>query len=527
MFTGNPLVRQARERADWRGTLEQPSSRFLLVKGRDVASRRTPEGHALTWLTLDEVRRLGLEPSPGEACEGASQEASDERSAAPLRVPTAVDAYVLGSLESEALFSREDGTNARGVTLGESRLPVGYVAAELGEPSPGSPQVAPDGLPLEGARVAIDLGPLQEDQFPPGLQAALEAGRSRAREGKTGAIQGPSSSSSPFPSPSPSPFPSSSNPAGSAAAPDASASDLHDASSTRIFPSSAPAPLPPVSLRQLRSLAGSLPRPEAAAAGQAVALAGWHSSARYCGRCGSRTRAEGGGSKRVCVSDARHVVFPRTDPVMIAVVESPCGAYALVGRGAGMPPGVMTCLAGFVEQAESVEEAVAREVWEEAGGDVSRVRVLATQPWPIGRGGGCELMLGCAAKVTRPQIVVDPHELEAASWVSKDEVKRALARSRNPDALKVWGGRGGGAGQANGTAGDADAPALPPAAQELLGVATSLSSGVVRGATPDGLQVDRTVEKVEFIAPPYVAIAHHLLEHWAEHDGPLFPNAKV
>lgn len=160
--------------------------------------------------------------------------------------------------------------------------------------------------------------------------------------------------------------------------------------------------------------------------GVARALTLWHARHRFCPCCGGVTRTARGGWQRRCVAPgcgAEH--FPRVDPVVIMTVAHPNdrGDDLLLGRQPRFPPGRYSALAGFVEPGESVEEAVAREVFEEAGVRVSEVWVRASQPWPF----PASLMLGCHALATTRAITIDPSELEDARWFSRAEVAAAMA----------------------------------------------------------------------------------------------------
>jgi NAD+ diphosphatase len=122
--------------------------------------------------------------------------------------------------------------------------------------------------------------------------------------------------------------------------------------------------------------------------------------------------------------DAEH--FPRTDPVVIMIAEFE--GRALIARQASWPAGRYSALAGFVEVGESVEEAVARETLEEAGIAVGDVRYVASQPWPF----PSSLMIACVARAESDVLTLDTNELEAAMWVTRDEVRAAMAG--DPDA---------------------------------------------------------------------------------------------
>lgn len=152
----------------------------------------------------------------------------------------------------------------------------------------------------------------------------------------------------------------------------------------------------------------------------ARALLSWHESHRFCARCGGESAAVLAGWKRVCAScGAEH--FPRTDPVVIMLVTR--GERVLLGRGTAWPEGMYSCLAGFVEPGETLEGAVAREVFEETGVRVGAVRYMASQPWPF----PMSLMLGAQAQAVSEAITLDPVELADALWVSRAELGAIFA----------------------------------------------------------------------------------------------------
>ena len=159
---------------------------------------------------------------------------------------------------------------------------------------------------------------------------------------------------------------------------------------------------------------------DAAVFGAARHLIDWHARSRFCARCGAETVVMRAGWGRHCPNcGAEH--FPRTDPVVIMLAEH--DGRALVGRGHHFPPRRYSALAGFVEPGESVEEAVAREVEEEAGVRVTDVRYVASQPWPFPG----QLMIACIARALDDAITIDPKELHDAMWVSRAGVRAALA----------------------------------------------------------------------------------------------------
>lgn len=161
------------------------------------------------------------------------------------------------------------------------------------------------------------------------------------------------------------------------------------------------------------------PDPLCATIAAARSLLDWHDRHRFCARCGAATAMRKAGWSRSCAAcGAEH--FPRVDPVVIMLAVD--GDSALVGRSAGFPPGRFSALAGFVEPGESLEEAVARELFEEAGVRVGAVRYLGSQPWPF----PSSLMLGALADARSRDLVIDREELEEARWVSRAEVMAAL-----------------------------------------------------------------------------------------------------
>ncbi len=158
--------------------------------------------------------------------------------------------------------------------------------------------------------------------------------------------------------------------------------------------------------------------------GAARSLLDWHGRHRFCGRCGGATQVHKAGWGRRCsVCATEH--FPRVDPVVIMVAEH--AGRALVGRQASWPPGRYSALAGFLEPGETMEEAVARELFEEAGVRATRVRYVTSQPWPF----PAQLMLACVAQVQSDVLCIATNELEDAIWVSRDEVRAALAGDKN------------------------------------------------------------------------------------------------
>lgn len=170
---------------------------------------------------------------------------------------------------------------------------------------------------------------------------------------------------------------------------------------------------------EVRGLAPDLPAEDAGIIAQARALIDWHARHRFCSACGAPTLPKRGGGIRHCAScGAQH--FPRTDPAVIMVVWR--ADRCLLGRRRGRPLGAFSALAGFVEQGESIEEAVRREVLEEVGVPVDDVQYYASQPWPF----PSSLMIGCFAHAASDESRADEHEIEEARWFSRDNVRSAL-----------------------------------------------------------------------------------------------------
>jgi NAD+ diphosphatase len=181
----------------------------------------------------------------------------------------------------------------------------------------------------------------------------------------------------------------------------------------------------PSSPRALWSMLQQLAAPEAATYAAARSLVDWHARHGFCAVCGRDTTPIRAGWARKCGScDAEH--FPRTDPVVIMLAEH--AGRVLVGRQASFAPGSYSALAGFVEVGESIEEAVARELFEEAGVRATSVRYVASQPWPF----PSSLMMGCVAPVANDALTLDINEIEDAMWVTRAEVAASLAG--DPDA---------------------------------------------------------------------------------------------
>lgn len=179
----------------------------------------------------------------------------------------------------------------------------------------------------------------------------------------------------------------------------------------------------------LRVLAsqGRIASAELAMLAQAKAVLDWHVRHRFCARCGTASRVAAAGWRRECPACAA-VHFPRVDPVVIMIVidiDGPNGPRCLLGRQPQFAPGMYSALAGFLEPGEAIEDAVRREVLEEAGIQTGAVRYLASQPWPFPG----SLMIGCAALATSTALQVDKNELEDARWFDRGEVLQMLQRT--------------------------------------------------------------------------------------------------
>jgi NAD+ diphosphatase len=162
---------------------------------------------------------------------------------------------------------------------------------------------------------------------------------------------------------------------------------------------------------------------------EAKAILGWHARHRFCPNCSAATVLTQAGWRRDCpVCKAEH--FPRTDPVVIMLPIK--GDRCVLGRSPRFPPTMWSCLAGFCEPGESIEEAVRREVAEEVGVTCARVRYFASQPWPF----PASLMIGCHAEAVSDEVVIDKSEIEDARWFDRAELKSMLLR-QHPQELST------------------------------------------------------------------------------------------
>jgi NAD+ diphosphatase len=181
----------------------------------------------------------------------------------------------------------------------------------------------------------------------------------------------------------------------------------------------------------VRSIAvqGLVPAGELGILAQAKALLYWHGQHPFCAKCGAPTVVASAGLRRDCTAcGGQH--FPRTDPVTIMLISR--GEKCILGRQTRFIPGMYSCLAGFVSPGETIEDAVRREVLEEAGIRVGRVRYEASQPWPF----PASLMIGCRGEALDDEITLDRDELEDGRWFSRQEVRQMLDKT-HPDGLKA------------------------------------------------------------------------------------------
>lgn len=171
---------------------------------------------------------------------------------------------------------------------------------------------------------------------------------------------------------------------------------------------------------ELRAIMGEIGQQDAGIAAAAKGIFEWRASHGYCANCGARSTVVNAGWRHDCAECGRQH-FPRTDPVVIMLILD--GDNVLLGRQAVWPERMYSLLAGFMEPGETIEEAVRREVMEEASVPVGEVRYVTSQPWPFPG----SLMIGCAGRAEARAISRDDNELEDAIWVSKTDVADALA----------------------------------------------------------------------------------------------------
>lgn len=169
-------------------------------------------------------------------------------------------------------------------------------------------------------------------------------------------------------------------------------------------------------VRSLRALAETLNAEDLATAGRAKSLFDWHKDHRFCAKCGKDSASQHGGIARFCKScETAH--FPRVNPVAIMLVLN--GDKCLLGRNAAWPDGAFSALAGFVSPGESLEEACAREVFEEVGLKVTNIRYQFSQPWPW----PSQLMMGLFCETDEMDITLDLTEVSEAVWYTREQIQ--------------------------------------------------------------------------------------------------------
>jgi NAD+ diphosphatase len=182
--------------------------------------------------------------------------------------------------------------------------------------------------------------------------------------------------------------------------------------------------------REARVAAQTVSIRDAAIIAQAKALIDWHQRHGFCPRCGSPTKMMDAGYRRLCGEcNAEH--FPRVDPVVIMLAIN--GDACLVGRGKQFPRGMFSALAGFVEPGETIEEAVRRELMEEAGVKVGAVTYYATQPWPF----PSSLMIGCFAQAASREAKADDIEIAEVRWIEREAAHELIVTGKQIDGIRV------------------------------------------------------------------------------------------
>ncbi|PKI66734.1 hypothetical protein CRG98_012929 [Punica granatum] len=228
-----------------------------------------------------------------------------------------------------------------------------------------------------------------------------------------------------------------------------------------------------------------------AIAGHARALLEWHGSSKFCGNCGGKTVPMEAGRRKQCTNEScKKRVYPRIDPVVIMLVIDKENDCVLLSRQSRFVPRMWSCLAGFIEPGESLEEAVRRETWEETGIEVGEVVYHSSQPWPVGPSSmPCQLMVGFYAYAKSQVLNVDKEELEDAQWHSREDVKKALGFADYKKAQRMAAAKVG-----------------------------QMCRGVEKGQS---LSADFNIENGE-VAPMFFpgpfAIANHLISSWANQD---------
>lgn len=179
----------------------------------------------------------------------------------------------------------------------------------------------------------------------------------------------------------------------------------------------------------LRKIGASLEATDASLAVYSRGIQYWHRTHGYCSRCGSITESTEGGHARICTS-CEHTTYPRISPAVIVLVEHlPTNGAApkcLLGKGQRSWGNIRSTLAGFVEVGETLEEAVKREMKEEAGIDVFNIRYMASQPWPF----PSSLMVGFYAESSTLDIAIDGEEILEADWYTVKEMEDLVQQNK-------------------------------------------------------------------------------------------------
>ncbi|KAK8559127.1 hypothetical protein V6N13_098719 [Hibiscus sabdariffa] len=241
---------------------------------------------------------------------------------------------------------------------------------------------------------------------------------------------------------------------------------------------------------------------ELAIAGHARALLEWHKVSIFCGHCGDKTVPKEAGRMKQCSNElCKKTIYPRLDPVVIMLVIDRENDHALLGRQPRFPPRMWSCLAGFIEPGESLEEAVRREVYEETGIEVGEVVYHSSQPWPVGPSSlPCQLMVGFFAYAKSLDINVDKEELEDARWHSREDVRKALMFAEYKKAQRTAAAK----------------------------VDQMCKGGKKRQRQNSSANnVAKSGELSPMFVPGPFAIAHHLISSWANQDPAMGVKAQL
>ncbi|GAA5823375.1 hypothetical protein JCM3770_006844 [Rhodotorula araucariae] len=256
---------------------------------------------------------------------------------------------------------------------------------------------------------------------------------------------------------------------------------------------------------ELRSGAQTMPNDEASIAAEARSLVDWNTRNKFCPACARPIRSVWAGWKRSCIpgesanpgiDDApvclsrkgvHNFSYPRTDPVVIMAVLSPDGEKILLGRQRTWPARFYSCLAGFIESGESLEEAVRREVYEEAGVVVGDVGYHSSQPWPF----PASLMFGCwgiATDESKIRIDLD-NELEDARFFTREQVLEVINSTKplqmsREQVARLDGKEGATAGREDGRAGKEGSFLMPPATAIANTLVTAWATGKLFNQAP-------------------------------------------